>query len=151
MGGDGADTYVVDGPASLATLALGADDRLVIDGSVGSAAGDVLTVDSASLGGTLQVTGGLADAGTFLVFGTAAGDFDTFRGLDLGDGAYLRPVLGATATGSCRPSLPGGMTVQFPTAAAADDFFAQLSGKRPPSPPGPRSSSTCSTTGSPAR
>ena len=48
VGGAGADTYVVDGPASLAILTLDADDRLVIDGSVGSAAADVLTVTALS-------------------------------------------------------------------------------------------------------
>ena len=76
------------------------------------------------------MTGSPEQAGTFLRFGTVAGDFDTFRGLDLGDGAYLRPVLDADGYRLVQTQLPGGMTVQFPTAAAADDFFAQLSGKR---------------------
>ena len=129
VGSDGADTYVVDGPANLNTLTLDSTDKLVVDKSGSSLAGDLLTVGSVVLAGTLQVLGGQQPGAPFLSFGKAEGDFDTFRGLDLGAGAYLRPVLDAAGYRLAASNLPGGMTVQFPTADDADDFFAQLSGK----------------------
>ena len=129
VGSAGADTYVVDGPANLNTLTLDNTDKLVVDKSGSSLAGDLLTVGSVVLAGTLQVLGGQQPGAPFLSFGKAEGDFDTFRGLDLGAGAYLRPVLDAAGYRLAASNLPGGMTVQFPTADDADDFFAQLSGK----------------------
>ena len=127
VGSAGPDTYVVDGPASLNTLTLDGADQLVIGGGGASPAGS-LTVATATLAGTLLVTG--AQDGTFLSFGAVTGDFDTFRGLDLGAGAYLRPVLDDGGYRLVTTQLPGGITVGFPTTAAADDFFAAISGKR---------------------
>ena len=126
--GSGSNDFIVDGPASIGSLTLTADDRLIVNGSAGSAAGDLLTIQSAHLGGTLDLVDGVA--AQFLTFGSVDGDFDTFRGLDQGNGGYLRPVLGTDGYQLVGSTLPDGLTVAFPTAAAADDFFAVISGKQ---------------------
>ena len=126
--GSGSNDFIVDGPASIGSLTLNADDRLILDGSAGSDAGDLLTIQSAHLGGTLDLVGGVP--GQFLTFGSVDGDFDTFRGLDQGDGGYLRPMLGTNGYQLVGSILPDGVTAAFPTTAAADDFFAAISGKQ---------------------
>ena len=57
--GSGSNDFIVDGPASIGSLTLNADDRLILDGSAGLNAGDLLTIQSAHLGGTLDLVGGV--------------------------------------------------------------------------------------------
>ena len=130
VGGTGATTYAAAGTAGIQTLAMDADDTF----AVGSATSQ-LQVGNAQLAGTLRVLGAAAAAAAgspFLTFGAVSGDFDSFRGIAQGGGAYLRPVVEAAGY-SLRPAaLPGGMTVTLAGSAAADDFFAYVSGKNTP-------------------
>ena len=108
---------------------MGPTDRLVVEG------GDVLSVGEAHLDGTLEVRTApgvdldSSDPLPFLSFDTSSGDFARFRGLDRGGGSYLRPELHRGGYLLAPAALPDGVTVDFPTAAAGDDFYAFLSGK----------------------
>ena len=65
----------------------------------------------------------------FLAFGTAQGDFTSFRGLDLGGGAYVRPTTVAGGYELRVAELPDGIAIRFPSATDADEFFTFVSGK----------------------
>ena len=129
--------FVADQAADLRSLDMGPEDRLIVDlgGGAGGAAAHLLTVESADLAGTLEVIGGpssgLLDSAPvpFLSFGTAHGDFSTFRGLDLGGGAYVRPTTVAGGYELRAGQLPDEIVIRFPSATDADEFFTFLSGK----------------------
>ncbi len=137
IGGPGPDTFVADQAADLRSLDMGPEDRLIVDlgGGAGGAAAPLLSVESADLAGTLEVIGGpssgLLDSAPvpFLSFGTAHGDFSTFRGLDLGGGAYVRPTTVAGGYELRAGQLPDEIVIRFPSAIDADEFFTFLSGK----------------------
>ena len=137
IGGPGPDTFVADQAADLRSLDMGPEDRLIVDlrGGLGGAAAPLLSVESANLAGTLEVIGGpssgLLDSAPvpFLSFGTAHGDFRTFRGLDLGGGAYVRPTTVAGGYELRAGQLPDEIVIRFPSATDADEFFTFLSGK----------------------
>ena len=112
FGGAGADTFVADVAATLGTLTMGATDRLIVEIETGATGItiDVLTLTAAVLDGTLEIrstTGVLpavasATPRNFLSVTTLSGDFDQFVGLDLGDGAYVKPTSTATTYGAGR-------------------------------------------------
>ena len=127
--GPGADTYVASGAADLARLILSAADRFRVGGQDGSLSGR-LTVDEIHLAGTLDVNGLLATTSTrFLNFLRAFGDFTSFRGLDRGQGNYLKPVSGDDGYDVDVAELPDQIAISFATTNAADDFFGFLAGK----------------------
>ena len=104
VGGTGATTYAAAGTAGIQTLAMDADDTF----AVGSATSQ-LQVGTAQLAGTLRVLGAAAAAGSpFLTFGAVSGDFDSFRGIAQGGGAYLRPVVEAAGYSLRPPHSPAG-------------------------------------------
>ena len=138
IGGPGEDTFVATAQSDLRSLQMGPGDRFVVElepGTDGPPTANLLTVDSVDLAGTLDVSGGTSAGLTgstpvpFLSFGTAQGDFTSFRGLDLGDGAYVRPTTVAGGYELRAAELPDGIAIRFPSATDADEFFTFLSGK----------------------
>ena len=138
IGGPGEDTFVATAQSDLRSLQMGPGDRFVVElepGTDGAPTANLLTVDSVDLAGTLDVSGGVSAGLTgstpvpFLSFGTAQGDFTSFRGLDLGDGAYVRPTTVAGGYELRAAELPDGIAIRFPSATDADEFFNFLSGK----------------------
>ena len=137
IGGPGEDTFVAAARSDLRSLQMGPGDRFVVElepGADGAPTANLLTVDSVDLAGTLDVSGassGLTGSTPvpFLSFGTAQGDFTSFRGLDLGDGAYVRPTTVAGGYELRAADLPDGIAIRFPSATDADEFFTFLSGK----------------------
>ena len=138
IGGPGPDTFVADRQRICDRSTWVPSDRLVVElvaGADGAAAADLLTVESADLAGTLEVIGGpssgLLDSTPvpFLSFGTAMATSPAFRGLDLGDGAYVRPTTVAGGYELRAGQLPDEIAIRFPSATDADEFFTFLSGK----------------------
>ena len=140
FGGAGADTFVADLAATLRTLTMGSTDRLIVEIETGTTGVsiDLLTLTAAVLDGTLEIrptTGVLPAVASptprgFLAVATAlSSDFDQFVGLDLGDGAYVKPTSTATTYGLAVAELPDDLEVVFPSTTDADRFFAFLSDK----------------------
>ncbi len=151
-GGNGATIFSVASPSSIASLAMAAADRFVVDVTVSDDGGDpvvysadidLLTVGTATLAGTLEVrvsgSSGLTSislldpAMPYLSFGTApTTNFATFRGLDLGGGAYVELSRDSTV-GEVRSLAPeqltSGLVPDFLDSAAAEAFFAYLGGE----------------------
>ena len=133
-------SYVAGATASIGSLAMDSDDRFVVEvgGAPGSPSINVLTIGDATLAGTLEFhsSGGvpaeLATALSYIDFGNApTGAFEAFAGLALSNTTYLKLLPGlaaADARSVVAITLPDAVSIDLPTQADADAFFARLSG-----------------------
>ena len=138
LGGAGDDTFLAGRSAELRSLRMGGNDRLVvdIDPSAGSSAVGMLTLGSAWLDGTLEIRVAVGASSStselalrFLSFTTSSGDFHRFRGLDRGQGTYVKPVRGHDGYELAGAALPDQVKIAFQSTASGDDFYAFLAGK----------------------